>query len=123
MLNKQSCEALCSGPASTLKLLPAPISSISSSLDVPTAPIKRPVARALCFEDLDEPVSEVFEFSDMPEVPLKRARKPKAQRVIVDTDVRHSARLSALRDGYRKVTSGTSSKKPHTSKKRKTSSF
>ena len=120
ILNKHSCEALCSGPVSTLKLLPAPDSSISSALDVPTAPVKRLVARALCFDDLDDPVSETFEFSAVPEVPLKRARKPKDPRVIVDTDVRRSARLSALRDGYRKVTSGTPSKKSHTLKKRKT---
>ena len=121
ILNKHSCEALCSGPVSTLKLLPAPDSSISFAPDVPTATVKRPVARALCFDDLDDPVSETFEFSAVLEVTLKRARKSQASRIIVDTEVRRSARLSALRDGYRKVTSGISPKKSHTLKKRKAS--
>ena len=117
MLNKQSCEALCSGPVSTPKLLPAPDSSINFAPNVPNATVKRPVARALCFDDLDDPVSETFEFSVVPEVSLKRARKSQASRIIVDTEVRRSARLSALRDGYRKV----SPKKSHTLKKRKAS--
>ena len=46
ILNKHSCEALCSGPVSTLKLLPAPNSSISFAPDVPNATVQRPVARA-----------------------------------------------------------------------------
>ena len=66
------------------------------------------------------PVAEAFEFFAVPEVTMKRGRKPKASRVIVDYEVRRSARLSALRDGYRKVTAGTPPKKPHTLKKRKT---
>ena len=44
MLNKQSCEALCSGPVSTFKLLPAPDSSTNFAPDVPNATVKRPVA-------------------------------------------------------------------------------
>ena len=83
-------------------------------------PVRRPVARALCFDELDEPVAEAFEFLVVPEVTLKRGRKPKASRVIVDSEVRRSARLSALHDGYRKVTSSTPSKKSHTLKKCKT---
>jgi len=88
---------------------------------VPNAIVKRPVARALCFDDLDDPVSETFEFSARPEVSLKRARKSQASRIIVDTKVQRSACLSALRDGYRKVTGGISPKKSHTLKKCKTS--
>ena len=117
LLNKQSWEILCNALASNLQLLPAPASPICS---VPAAPVKRPVARALCFDDIAEPVAEAFEFSAVPQVSLKRGRKPKASRVIVDSEVRRSARLSALHDGYRKVTAGTPSKKPHTLKKRKT---
>ena len=37
----------------------------------------------------------------------------------MDSEVRRSARLSAMRDGYRQVTSGTSPRRPHTLKKRK----
>ena len=120
MLSKHSSEVLCSDYP--LKLLPAPESSFSITSDVPNAPVKRPVARALCFDDLDAPVSEAFEFSSVPEVTLKRARKTQATKIMVDTEVRRSARLSALRNGYRKATNGISPKKPHTLKKRKTSS-
>ena len=82
-------------------------------------PVKWPVARALCFDDIDEPVAEAFEFTTVSKVTLKRGRKPKASRVMVDSEVRRSAHLSAMRDGYRQVTSGTSPRRPHTLKKRK----
>ena len=117
-LNKQSSEPLFSAPAPTLLLFPAHDPSTNQMREV--TPIKRPVAPALCFDDIDEPVSEAFVFSVVPQVSLKRGRKSKASRVIVDSEVRRSARLSALHDGYRKVTAGTPSKKPHTLKKHKT---
>ena len=119
LLNKQEWEPLCSDPAPNLLMLPAPVPSPSHRREV--SPVKRLVAQALCFDDIDEPVAEGFEFSDVPQVSLKRGRKPKASRVMVDSEVRRSARLSALRDGYRKVTAGTPSKKPHTLKKWKSS--
>ena len=71
---------------------------------------------------MDPPLSERFAFSAVPEVTLKRARKTQATTIMVDTEVRRSARLSALRNGYRKATNGISPKKPHISKKRKISS-
>ena len=76
LLSQHSSEVLCSDYP--LKLLPAPESSFSITSDVPNAPVKRLVARALCFDDLDAPVSEAFEFSSVPEVTLKRARKSHA---------------------------------------------
>ena len=82
-------------------------------------PVKWPVARALCFDDIDEPVAEAFEFTTVSKVTLKRGRKPKASRVLVDSEVRRSARLSAMRDGYRQEITGTTARKPHKMKKRK----
>ena len=112
LLNKQSWESLCSDPAPNFLLIYATVPQSSQTRKV--SPVKRTVARALCFDDIDEPVAEAFEFSAVPHVSLKRGRKPKACRVIVDSEVRRSAQIIALHDGYRKVTAGTPPKKPHT---------
>ena len=99
---------------------------VSSSANALIPPMKRPVARALCFHDISEPIFESFEFTAAPKVTLKRERKQKAT-ALVDTEVRRSARLSALRDGYRLPGSCTSkssglNRYPHTPKKCKTNS-
>lgn len=77
-----------------------PASEPSFCLPHQVSLVKRPVARALCFDDLFEPVSESFEFSAIPEVTTKRGRKPRDVKILVDTEVRRSACLRALRDGY-----------------------
>ena len=92
-----------------------------------TSPVKRPVARALCFDDLSELVTESFEFTTAPKVTMKHDQKPRSAKILVDIEVHRSARLSALRDGYRLPSSGTSkstglNRSPHTLKKRKTKS-
>lgn len=66
--------------------------------------VRRPVARALCFDVVSEPMSETFAFSATPVVSKKRTRKGSTTKpvIMVDSQVCRSARLSALRDGYRK---------------------
>ena len=96
-------------------------SSVSTRL---ISPAKRRVAWALCFDDISEPITESFEFTAAPKVTLKRDRKHKSA-ALVETKVRCSARLSALRVGYHLACSGTRkskglNKSPHTLKKRKT---
>ena len=80
----------------------------SSCIPHQVSPPKRSVARALYFDDICEPVSESFEFSAIPEVTTKRGQKPRVVKVVVDTEVRRSARLSALRDGYHRSPSRAS---------------
>ena len=71
------------------------------------SPVKRPVARALCFDEpfeLTEPVSEKFQFFAMPVISNKRTRKSAYVRpVLLVSQVRRSARLSALHDGFRQA--------------------
>ena len=68
-LNKQSWATLFNTPSPKLQFLPAFV-SMTQSMKV--TPVKRPVARALCFDDIDEPVAEAFEFTAVPRVTLKR---------------------------------------------------
>lgn len=55
------------------KLVPRP--KIPRSTARCFSPVKRPVARALCFDELSEPVTETFEFTTVPVTAKKRARK------------------------------------------------
>ena len=78
--------------------LPAPF---VSQARICFSPVKRLVARALCFDAIYDPVSEPFQFATTAKTPKKRARKSSANQVLVETEVRRSATLSALRDGFR----------------------
>ena len=89
-------------------------------------PVKCPVARALCFDEpsaLSEPVSETFQFSAMRVMSNKRTRKSAfVGPILLDSQVRRSAWLSALRDGFRHVPPGSiSPQSVKRTKKRKTS--
>ena len=106
LLSKSSRDICFQGSDVSLSL--QPLTEPSSCIPHQVSPAKRPVARALCFDDIFEPVSESFEFSAIPEVTTKRGRKPRAVKVLVDTEVRRSARLSALRDGYHRSPSRAS---------------
>ena len=123
LLSNKSWDVCYNGYDLSIVLPPVPASSsVSTRL---LSPAKRPVARALCFDDISEPVTESFEFTAAPKVTLKRERKKKSA-ALVETEVPSSARLSALRDGYRLRSSGSKStglnRSPHTQKKRKTKS-
>ena len=124
LLSSKSWDVSFNGYDLSFVLPPVPASSsVSTRL---LSPAKRPVARALYFDDISEPVTESFEFTAAPRVTLKREHKRKSA-ALVETEVRHSARLSALQDGYRLPSSGTSkstglNRSPHTLKKRKTKS-
>ena len=101
-------------------LMPVPASLHDSSRML--TPAKRPVARALCFDDISEPINETFEFTTAaPRATLKRERKKKDV-ILVETEVRRSAFLSALRDGFHGTKSPGLNRSPHTLKKRKTKS-
>ena len=106
LLSKSSWDICFEGADVSFSLQPASEPSFCPPHQV--SPVRRPVARALCFDDLSEPVSESFEFSAIPEVTTKRGRKPRSAKILVDTEVRRSARLSALRDGYHRSPSRVS---------------
>ena len=52
-----------------------PVSATSSVNTRLISPVKRPVARALYFDDLSAPITESFEFTAAPKVTLKCDRK------------------------------------------------
>ena len=83
-------------------MLPPPF---SSEVFCQLSPVKRPVAHALCFvepSDLSEPVSEKFQFSAMRVMSNKRTRKSAfVGPILLESQVRRSARLRTLRDGFR----------------------
>ena len=108
-----------------LSLLPPPF---ASEVFCQLSPVKRPVAHALCFvepSDLSEPVSEKFKFSSMHIISNKRSRKSAfVGPILLDSQVRRSARLSALRDGFCHAPLGSISPQPvKRNKKRKTSAM
>ena len=98
VLTKNSWDICYNGADVSFSLQPSPESS--HCLPRQASLVRRPVARALCFDDLSEPVNESFKFSTVPEVTAKRGWKPRSAKILVDTEVRCSARLSALREGY-----------------------
>lgn len=120
LLAKRSWEICYNDSAVSITFQPVSGSSHSPARRI--SPVKRPVARALCFDDLSEPVTEAFEFTAVPKVTMKRDRKSRTSKILVDTEVRRSARFSALRDGFRKIPSSDPSphRRSHTMKKRKT---
>ena len=82
-------------------------SPIRRMVNIPRKPL---VVRALCFDNVAEDCAMVdpalsavemyaFNFSAAPSQRPARTHKPKA--VIVESEVRRSARLAALRDGFR----------------------
>ena len=95
LLTKCSWDICYNGADVSFSLQPP--SKSSFNLPCQASPVRRLVARALCFDDLSAPVTESFEFSAVPEVTTKRGRKPRSAKILVDTEVRRSARLSALR--------------------------
>ena len=73
LLTKCSWDICYNGADVSFSLQPPPESSYS--LPRQASPVRRPVARALCFDDLSEPVTESFEFIAVLEVITKRGRK------------------------------------------------
>lgn len=71
-----------------------------------------------------DPVTESFEFSAVPEVSTKRGQKPRSAKILVDTEVRRSVRLSVLREGFHRSPSRGSQqiKTQRSFKRRRTSS-
>ena len=100
-LIKQSSSHSLSIGSLDLSLLPPPS---ASEVFCQLSPVKRPVARALYFDEpseLSEPVSEKFQFSAMPVISNKRSRKSAfVGPILLDSQVRRSARLRALHNGF-----------------------
>ena len=122
LLAKRSLDLCYNGSEFSFTL--QPMSDSSRCIPSRASPVKRPVARALCFDDLSEPITKSFESTDTPKVTMKRDRKQKTAKILVDIEVHRSARLSALHDGYRRVPCNGPSqiRASHTLKKRKTKS-
>ena len=100
MLSNQSWDFSVPDGLLGCRLLSAP--SVSQAA-ICLFPVKRPVARALCFESVSDHVTESFQFTATAKISKKRTRKSSATQVLVESEFRRSARLSALRDGFRQV--------------------
>ena len=64
LLSSNSWGVCYNGYDLNIVLPPVPASSSVSTRLI--SPAKRPVARALCFDDISEPVTESFEFTAAP---------------------------------------------------------
>ena len=100
MLSNQSWDFFVPDDLLGCRLLSAPSGGQAA---ICFSPVKRLVARALCFDTVSDPVTKSFQFTVTAKVSKKRSCKSTANQVLVETEVRRSARLSALRGGFHQI--------------------